>query len=281
MGGTQGDREQMAALDFEGPTAKQPETSISRALVEIRLRLAGYAPGQFQVLGAAGTSVVLADHVPATLDDAAVVAAIRQELAAQRGVAITDVEVRLVEPIRAAVLAEVQQYPQIEVQPLISPEAPLGRQRVRIGLHAEGRLIATTDVAVQALMFQEVQVAAEAISADAPVDEDQVKLVRRAMSDQEIGRLPGPVVGRRLRRGVPAGTVIQASDVAPVRTTPDIKRGDIVTLFVTVGRLMVTTSDGKAVDSGQVGERIRVKNTTSGKTVTGIVQKGKIVKVTL
>ena len=75
------------------------------------------------------------------------------------------------------------------------------------------------------------------------------------------------VVGKKLKKDLPAGTVI----------TPQVledhilvKNGDLVSIVAENPRLLIH-ANGKALDRGRMGETIRVKNMTSGKEIFGRV----------
>lgn len=284
IGGTSRLRDGMAALDFEGPSRKTGEVLISRQQIEIRLRLAGYRRDQFQVLGAEAASVRLVDTTPTVLDDATVVAAIREAMAASRGVSERDLEIRLTDPLRTTAVAAAQRYESVEVKPYLSTTASLGTQRIKVGLYESGRLFHTMDVAIQVLLLQELTVTARALSAGEPIAPGDIKLVRRGVTEQDMVRAAGNVVGRKLRRGVPSGAVIQSSDLSPKKiedeNPPLIRRGDVVTLVARSGRIRVSSSAGEAMQTGHLGERIHVRNVNSKRVVAGVVASGTEVEVT-
>lgn len=57
-------------------------------------------------------------------------------------------------------------------------------------------------------------------------------------------------------------------------------KGDLVTIFAKTGTLTIKTT-GFALQDGNVGEQIRVKNQKSGKTISARVQDVKSVAVNL
>jgi flagella basal body P-ring formation protein FlgA len=73
------------------------------------------------------------------------------------------------------------------------------------------------------------------------------------------------VIGKKLRRDLPAGTVLtsQALDT-PVM----LERGEIVTIMAENKRLLVQTK-GQTLEKGRLGDIIKVKNITSGKQLMG------------
>ncbi|PCJ97536.1 MAG: flagella basal body P-ring formation protein FlgA [Zetaproteobacteria bacterium] len=75
------------------------------------------------------------------------------------------------------------------------------------------------------------------------------------------------LIGMTARRVIIAGRPIRASDmIAPML----IERGEIVTLFLNIGSMALTTQ-AKALQSGSKGDIIRVVNTASNKTLQAII----------
>jgi flagellar basal body P-ring formation protein FlgA len=75
------------------------------------------------------------------------------------------------------------------------------------------------------------------------------------------------VIGKRLRKELPAGTVI-TSQVLEDQIL--VQTGEIVNVTAENPRLSIHTS-GKALDRGKMGDTVRVKNLTSGKEIYGKV----------
>jgi flagella basal body P-ring formation protein FlgA len=86
-------------------------------------------------------------------------------------------------------------------------------------------------------------------------------------ADQLIGMTP--------RRGLGALKPIASSDV----TSPVVvKKGEIVTMVLQNSEMTLTTQ-GKALESGAVGETVRIVNPSSGQSVEGIVTAVKTVSI--
>jgi flagella basal body P-ring formation protein FlgA len=83
------------------------------------------------------------------------------------------------------------------------------------------------------------------------------------------------VIGKRLRKDTPAGTVLTAQ---LLEDRVLVQRGEIVSI-IAENRRLVIQSNGKALDRGRMGETIRVKNLSSGKEVYGKVTGSNAVSV--
>lgn len=74
-------------------------------------------------------------------------------------------------------------------------------------------------------------------------------------------------VGMEIKRTVYAGKILSANDVGPPTL---VARNAIVTLEFARGPLLITT-EGRALDSGAAGERIRIMNLSSKTILTATV----------
>lgn len=103
-------------------------------------------------------------------------------------------------------------------------------------------------------------------------------IVRETYMNGKMAGYPGSmdeVVGKALKRDVPANTVITDQ---VLENQVVMKRGDIVTIIAESNKLVVRAK-GRTIDKGRIGENIRVKNIASGKELTAKVISGTAVKV--
>ena len=84
---------------------------------------------------------------------------------------------------------------------------------------------------------------------------------------------PDQVVGREARVAIYAGRPINPGDL---RAPSVVRRNDLVTLLFELGGLQIQT-DGRALEDGGIGDRIRVMNLDSRRTVSGEVAGPKLV----
>ncbi|KIC49634.1 flagellar basal body P-ring biosynthesis protein FlgA [Tateyamaria sp. ANG-S1] len=84
------------------------------------------------------------------------------------------------------------------------------------------------------------------------------------------------VVGQEARIALYAGRPIPFDAVGPPAI---INRNQIVPLFFNVGTLSIST-DGRALERGGIGDRVRVMNLSSRATLFGFVQEDGSIKVT-
>lgn len=93
--------------------------------------------------------------------------------------------------------------------------------------------------------------------------------------EQELGSLEsnfiqgrGNPVGQVLRHAVADGQVLRP---AMLRAAHVVRRGDQVTLAVS-GSALAIRMGGKALENGAIGQRVRVRNRSSGRVVEGVVR---------
>ena len=83
------------------------------------------------------------------------------------------------------------------------------------------------------------------------------------------------LVGRKIKRNLKMGQLLHPRHLYEKF---DIQRGDYLSIISSVGAASVAVS-GKALDSGNLGDLIKVQNLRSGSVIKGYVKKNKIIKV--
>ena len=83
------------------------------------------------------------------------------------------------------------------------------------------------------------------------------------------------LVGRKIKRNLKMGQLLHPRHLYEKF---DIQRGDYLSIISSVGAASVAVS-GKALDSGNLGDLIKVQNLRSGNVIKGYVKKNKIIKV--
>jgi flagellar basal body P-ring formation protein FlgA len=123
-----------------------------------------------------------------------------------------------------------------------------------------------TVLALRSPLRRGTLIAAEALDR---VRVDTARLTRGFYTD------PAAVVGHRLRRSAAAGTVLTP---ALVEEPPVIRRGQRVSLLSS-GTGIAVRAPGEALADARIGQRVRVKNLSSGKVVEGVARDAGAVEV--
>lgn len=120
----------------------------------------------------------------------------------------------------------------------------------------------------------EVVVPRDHIRVGVVIEAEHVTTIRGEPRPGEIG-LPEDVIGLSARATLYAGRPIRAQDLGPPIV---VERNSFVTLEFRRGGLSLRT-EGRALDEGGVGDRVRVMNLESRRTVFGVVTAPGVVEV--
>lgn len=131
-----------------------------------------------------------------------------------------------------------------------------------------GRIVAMIDVPV----LNTTLAPGAAISAQ---DIDWLSLPARQVNGNMIANADD-AIGMAARRALRPGVPLRLSDIERPRL---VKRGDIVTMTLTKPGVALTAT-GRAMENGAKGDRIRLVNTASNRSVEGIVVSDRQVMVT-
>jgi len=164
----------------------------------------------------------------------------------------------------------------ITVHPLTSKE-PLGMFTVMVRVSQGGEVVESGQVRMKIRRFADVLVLSGKIRSREPLYRD--RLVIRRMDITSLREKPlktiDEIEGYRARRNLRKGKILTASAIEPI---PDIETGRELSI-VYVDGLCRVTSTGVALQSGVVGEYVKVKNNGSGKIILGRVIDGSTVAV--
>ena len=86
---------------------------------------------------------------------------------------------------------------------------------------------------------------------------------------------PSQVVGKQLVRPLRSGSPLGPRDL---KSVPLVARGDLVRIVARVGGVVASTV-GKSMETGGVGDLVRVENLQSGRLLTGTLQEGGVVEI--
>ena len=124
--------------------------------------------------------------------------------------------------------------------------------------------------AAQAPEFRQVVVAATNLQAGQLLQRDSLKLDR--MEADKINKAyyveTQGLEGQELLRAVRAGEPIRISDL---RQATLVKRGEMVLMTVGSPATFEISVKAEAMQDGRVGEQIKLRNTESGRTLSGVV----------
>lgn len=164
-------------------------------------------------------------------------------------------------------------------QPLTTYDSPNGLKPGRnvVGVRCEGRKPWKLYVRVKVATIGPVVVSARALArgqqlaaADLRVEERDTSRMHRAYFSD-----PQTLIGQRTRRQIAPGKLLHPGLVERRQL---IRRGGLVKIVARHGGLQVSMK-GKALENGALGEQVRVRNTASGRDITGEVVAAGVVEV--
>ena len=122
----------------------------------------------------------------------------------------------------------------------------------------------------QAADFRQVVVAASNLSAGQTLQREMLKLERldaEKVSKTHYLEIQG-LEGQELVRAVRAGEAIRLSDLRPAML---VRRGELVLMTVGTPKTFEISVKAEAMQDGKMGEQIKLRNTESGRMLSGIV----------
>lgn len=247
------------------------ERTLSLAIVRIRLRQAGFDPGDMVITGP--TTIVVRTRAAAVTADA-IAAAVQDYLKAKMPWGERDAEVAvLLEPNEQVLVPEGEVSLEVESLPTTRF---IGSTSVRVTVLVDGEAYRAFPVRVRVDVAKGVVVAARTIQRHETIRPSDVRLETRDLArvPEDVAFDLATVVGMRASHTIPAGRVVARSSVEP---PPLVRKGDAVTIEAFLAGVTVT-SPGEALEDGCEGARIRVRNTASGTIIRAKVISARVVR---
>jgi len=153
----------------------------------------------------------------------------------------------------------------------------LGNQTV--GVKCSGSVPWSVYVPVTVKLFKPVVVTTKALAARHIITTADVSLKRVDVGAFKRGYLSDMslVIGQQLKYPLSTGALLNRNNVKPEKI---VRRGDLITLIAEAGSMSVRMN-GTALSDASLGQRIKVKNSSSKRVVEGIVDAPGVVRVSL
>jgi flagella basal body P-ring formation protein FlgA len=137
----------------------------------------------------------------------------------------------------------------------------------------------TVYVPVRVKVMKQVVVAARPLAANRNLTRQDVRLQAMDIADLRQGYISSPqqVVGQQLKYPLAVGRVVPSRSL---KLEKIVRRGEQIVLVAAAGAMEVRMN-GTALDDASIGDKVKVKNSSSERVVEGIVQAPGIVKVTM
>lgn len=255
--------ESLSAIEVgKAPPPGQTRT-LSLAIVKIRLRQKGYDPDSITI---SGPVTIVVSTRPAVMNYDEIIRAVEDYVKANMPWDPTDVRIS-VAPGQDRILV-----PDGDIQVQVEPSSTtkfLGTTNVKAQIVVNGKVSRILHVRVRLDVTKEVVVATRTIRRNEIISPDDLTL-----RVHDLANVPPDVVfdpllvdGMMAKHTIQAGKPVTFSSI---QCLPVISRGDLVTLEAMSGGVIVAIP-GEALESGSVGDRIRVRNTSSGAVVSAKV----------
>ncbi len=160
-----------------------------------------------------------------------------------------------------------------------SPRDRVGLGNQTIGVKCSGSVPWSVYVPVTVKLFKPVVVTTKALAAKHIITASDVALKRIDVGAFQRGYLSNakPLIGQQLKYPLPAGAPLNHHNVKPEKI---VRRGDLITLVAEAGSMSVRMN-GTALTDASLGQRVKVKNSSSNRVVEGIVDGPGIVRVNM
>jgi flagella basal body P-ring formation protein FlgA len=137
----------------------------------------------------------------------------------------------------------------------------------------------TVYVPVKVKVFKTVMVVSSSLPANHIITAGDIKSQTRDIGTLRQGYLVDEkqLIGQQLKYSMSMGAVINPNSIRPQKI---VRRGELILLVASVGKMEVRMN-GTALADAQLGQRVKVKNSSSKRVVEGIVQAPGIVKVAM
>ncbi len=131
--------------------------------------------------------------------------------------------------------------------------------------------------AVQLHIYKEIAVLAKSANAGQKLNAQDITFIRHDIgaSSKDFYTKPSQIIGQQLKRNFKVGTLLTTDMLEPPLL---IKRNDMVSIVLIRPGIKIE-SKGIALESGQLGQRIQVRNIRSERVVTAIVKEQGLVEI--
>lgn len=154
---------------------------------------------------------------------------------------------------------------------------PLGPFTLLVEISRDRAVIERGQVHLMIRKFAEVMVALDKIARHELLKTEKFELKRTDVTSlrEQPAVSIAEIAGQRARRNLRVGSILTTAAFEPV---PDIEVGGEVTIVFTDNWGTITVP-GRALESGSIGSRVRVRNLASGKILLAAVVSSKSVEV--
>ncbi len=263
---------ELQQLDLSQMQPDADSVVIRPSLVAIRLQLGGWSRDSFRIVGAESVRVTRRSAMPVMDSDIETAAA--RTMQATLNVPPDEVRVRMTSPFMESMPKLLQQDDNLRVEVLPPLNSRSGTVALTVRLWRGSRLVQTRTGRFEVLRRQQVAVTRSSIPRNHVITARDFQLEQRFLAAPADQLEEDQVLGRQVRANLTAGQMLSLRDLQPRTKRLDqqvIRARDNVRITAVRGRLRVQLTAAEAMQSGRVGQAIRVRNLKSREIVTGRV----------
>ena len=153
----------------------------------------------------------------------------------------------------------------VRLYPRLVKSSARNQAKVQIAVFADGKEVAVREVTFRLKYNHRTVVTLVEIPAGAVISPENVK-IEKIVSNYPEPAIWRPPYGLIVRRRLPANTVIRPDMVGPVESAVVVGRNETVVIRIERPAFLVTAM-GKAMQKGQAGEYIKVRNLDSQRII--------------
>ena len=264
------DTAKLGAIEVHLMSQEGESDSFDAHKVNIRLILAGLSYDDFTLSGSNECSVTV--KPPDRLTDTDVERQSLVTMAQMMGVDEKDVTVRLQNAFIQTLPPEIRNGDGLKLI-VVPPRKGLGVVQVQIQIWQDEKIITTRPATLEVRKRHRVAVAKVSLTRDMPLDEYTVQFENRFLPAEMDELDVTQVIGQQVKSSVSAGSVLQMRDIQAAKKSARtmVARGELVRVYAVAGRLETVFRNAEAMQNGNLGEFIKLKNRDSGQEIVGQV----------
>ncbi len=246
---------------------------LSAEFIRLRLILANYTEDQLQFRGADQVIVQL-DEQKASIEQV-IQQSIEQAVSDRVEYPISSIQVRILQPIQRHWGINASQLATLTPKISLPEGAILGRQTIVVHLQDQDRLYATKSVPCEIAILQDELRLTKHVARGEVISAENTVLKERFLTSSTGHLTLTNALGRRVRRSMEVGERLSSHDLLPENENTNseivIKSRSAIRLIAKMGQLEIMVPMAEALQSGRVGQIIRVKNLQSNRIVNARV----------
>lgn len=292
----------IGAIDIDEFSSAETELSISSGQLGIRLRLAGYRPSDFEIVGPSSVKVIKASHVKTnqvSADDARAVELRARHLNAVKPASVKafDPESELADILQRNLLkeysiagtdlhvdveqvtnfpADVTGWDSLKILPIGRAELPLGNQLFIGMIDSTAKSEVVFRVRAKVSVYRDFAVATQDIPVGTELTVENLKSERRLVSTRTTSGSFLTFVnalGKTSTKDLEKYSLLKPSCVSRIKASERvlIKRNSLIKVTARMGNLSVGFKNVKALTDGALGERVEFIHPRTNRKATARV----------